>query len=98
MGVTVICFALKLLDNKEISTAVPWALVLHIGGVVALGSILPIVGLDKWIQGLMTPGFESVATPVTAILTIFLLVLLARVVMVSQNAVVVMMVALLPRC
>lgn len=96
MGVTVLCFALKLLDNKEISTAVPWALVLHIGGVVALGSILPIVGLDKWIQGLMTPVFENVATPVTAILTIFLLVLLARVVMVSQNAVVVMMVALLP--
>ncbi len=96
MGVTVLCFALKLLDNKEISTAVPWALVLHIGSVVALGSILLTVGLDKWIQGLMTPVFENVSTPVTAFLTILLLVLLVRVVMVSQNAVVVMMVALLP--
>lgn len=95
MGIAILCFALKLLENKEISTAVPWALVLHIGGVINLGSILPAVGLDKWIQSLMVPIFQNVSTPITAILVIFLLVLLVRVVMVSQNAVVVMMVALL---
>lgn len=95
MGAAVLCFAWGLLEGKEISTAVPWALILHIGGVINLGSILPAVGLDSWIQELVLPLFRHVSTPAAAIAATALLVLLVRTVMVSQNAVVVMLTALL---
>lgn len=95
MAAALLCFAWRLLGEKEISTAVPWALVLHIGGVINLGTILPAVGLDRWIRELVPPLFRNMSTPVEAIVATFVLVLAVRVVMVSQNAVVVMMVALL---
>ena len=95
MAAALLCFAWRLLGEKEISTAVPWALVLHIGGVINLGTILPAVGLDRWIRELVLPLFRNMSTPVEAIVATFVLVLAIRVVMVSQNAVVVMMVALL---
>ena len=95
MAAALLCFAWRLLGEKEVSTAVPWALVLHIGGVINLGTILPAVGLDRWIQELVLPLFRNMSTPVEAIIATFLLVLAVRAVMVSQNAVVVMMVALL---
>lgn len=95
MAAALLCFAWRLLGEKEISTAVPWALVLHIGGVINLGTILPAVGLDRWIRELVLPLFRNMSTPVEAIVATFVLVLAVRVVMVSQNAVVVMMVALL---
>lgn len=95
MAAALLCFAWRLLGEKEISTAVPWALVLHIGGVINLGTILPAVGLDRWIQELVLPLFRNMSTPVEAIIATFVLVLAVRAVMVSQNAVVVMMVALL---
>lgn len=95
MAAALLCFAWRLLGEKEVSTAVPWALVLHIGGVINLGTILPAVGLDRWIQELVLPLFQNMSTPVEAIIATFLLVLAVRAVMVSQNAVVVMMVALL---
>lgn len=95
MAVALLCFAWRLLGEKEVSTAVPWALVLHIGGVINLGTILPAVGLDRWIQELVLPLFRNMSTPVEAIIATFVLVLAVRAVMVSQNAVVVMMVALL---
>ena len=95
MAAALLCFAWRLLGEKEISTAVPWALVLHIGGVINLGTILPAVGLDRWIQELVLPLFRNMSTPVEAIIATFVLVLAVRAVMVSQNAVVVMMGALL---
>lgn len=95
MAAALLCFAWRLLGEKEISTAVPWALVLHIGGVINLGTILPAVGLNRWIRELVLPLFRNMSTPVEAIVATFVLVLAVRVVMVSQNAVVVMMVALL---
>ena len=95
MAAALLCFAWRLLEEKEVSTAVPWALVLHIGGVINLGTILPAVGLDRWIQELVLPLFRNMSTPVEAIIATFVLVLAVRAVMVSQNAVVVMMVALL---
>lgn len=95
MAAALLCFAWRLLGEKEISTAVPWVLVLHIGGVINLGTILPAVGLDQWIQELVLPLFRNMSTPVEAIIATFVLVLAVRAVMVSQNAVVVMMVALL---
>lgn len=95
MAAALLCFAWRLLGEKEVSTAVPWALVLHIGGVINLGTILPAVGLDRWIQELVLPLFRNMSTPVEAIIATFVLVLAVRAVMVSQNAVVVMMVALL---
>ncbi len=95
MAAALLCFAWRLLGEKEVSTAVPWALVLHIGGVIDLGTILPAVGLDRWIQELVLPLFRNMSAPVEAIIATFVLVLAVRAVMVSQNAVVVMMVALL---
>lgn len=96
MAAAILCFAWGLLDARELNTAVPWPLILHIGGVINLGVILPAVGLDTWIQSLITPVFREVSSPVSAILAIFVLVLLVRTIMVSQNAVIVMLVALLP--
>lgn len=95
MLVTFLCFALKILEPKEIATAVPWGLVIFLGGVLNLGNILSRVGIDRWLQGMLTPVFLGMKNKVLMIVAIIALVLLLRLFIVSQAAVVILVMAIL---
>lgn len=95
MAAAFLCFALHILNKDELPSAVPWGLVIFLGGVLNLGTILSRVGLDIWIQGLLSPLFQNIKNPILIITIVSVTVLVLRLVMVSQSATVIVMIAIL---
>lgn len=94
MAAAFLCFALGILDQKDLATAVPWGLIIFLGGVLNLGSILARVGLDVWIQSLLSPLFSGISNPFVLVFIVAITVIVLRLVMVSQAATVILMMAI----
>ncbi|MEF9879289.1 MAG: SLC13 family permease [Clostridia bacterium] len=45
----------NVLNTKDLSTKVPWNVVLFIGGIITLGNVLGAVGLSDWIAATLAP-------------------------------------------
>jgi len=90
-----LCFLFKILDTKELSTAVPWDMVIYLGGVLNLGNVFAMVGLDTWLQNIVSPFFENINNIYLIITLIIAAVLLVRLILVSQNATIVIMLTVL---
>lgn len=95
LGAACLCFATGLLSSKEISTAVPWGLVIFLGGVLNLGNILSKAGIDIWLQSVLAPLFTSMRDPVVFIAAVALMVIVLRLILVSQSATVIILMAVL---
>jgi DASS family divalent anion:Na+ symporter len=89
------CFLFNILDGREISTAVPWEFVIFLGGVLNLGNVLSTVGLDVWMQNLISPVFRNLNNIYVIIMLIIISVLLVRLVVVSQNASIIILLTIL---
>ena len=89
------CFVLGILDRKEIATAPNWNLIIFLGGVLSLGSIFSKVGIDMWLQALLSPVFEKMNNPYLMVVIIAATVVLIRFVLVSQSATIIIMLAIL---
>lgn len=90
-----LCFALGILDIKAISTAIPWGLTIFIGTVLNLGSIFSAVGINEWLESLLTPVFRQMNSPVLIVIVITVIVVVLRFVLVSQAATVILIVTTL---
>lgn len=91
----IMCFATRLLQPKELSTAVPWGLVIFIGSVTNLGTVFSSVGINGWLKDVLTPLFVGIQHPILVILVIVVLMLALRVILVSQTATVILAMAIL---
>lgn len=90
-----LCFASGILDAKELSVAVPWDLVIFLGGVLNLGSIFSMVGINAWLQELLLPFFENFSSPFLIVIAVAIMVVLLRFILVSQSATIIIMMAIL---
>lgn len=95
LGAAFFCFASGILDAKELSTAVPWGLVIFLGGVLNLGNVLSAVGIDLWLQTLLSPLFSGITGPALIVAAIAVLVVALRLILVSQSATVIVVIATL---
>lgn len=95
LAVACLCFGTGILDAKDISTAVPWGLVIFLGGVLNLGTILTKAGIDLWLQSLLIPVFSNLSSPLLVVIVVAVMVILLRLILVSQSATVIIMMAIL---
>lgn len=95
LAVGILCFLWGILDLEEISTAIPWNLILFLGAVLNLGQVLSAAGLDSWLQFLLTPLVSRIASPCQIAAMVFIFVLALRVILVSQAATVILAMAIL---
>lgn len=95
LGVAVLCFASGILDGKDISTAVPWGLVIFLGGVLNLGSVFSKVGLDVWLEHILMPVFSHINSTVLFLVVVAVITMLLRLILVSQSATIIIMLAVL---
>lgn len=92
-----LCFALGILDKKELATAPKWSIVVFLGGVLSLGAIFSRVGINVWLQALITPLFERMNNTFLAAFVIMVMVVLLRLIMASFSAtIIIMMTVLIP--
>ena len=92
---TFFCFFFGILESKEISTIVPWDLVIFLGGLLNLGNIFAMVGLDIWFQNIIGPFFANLNNLYIIILFVVIAVILIRFVIVSQNATIIVLLTIL---
>ena len=90
-----LCFALGILDKKEIATAPKWSIVIFLGGVLALGSVFSGAGIDIWLQALIAPLFERMNNTFLAALIIMVMVVVLRLILASFSATIIIMMAVL---
>lgn len=95
LGVAVLCFVSGILSSKDLSTAVPWGLVIFLGGVLNLGTVFSKVGIDAWLEKILMPIFSFMNSPVVFIIAVAVIVVLLRLVLVSQSATIIIMMAVL---
>lgn len=91
----VLIFAFKILEPREISTAIPWSLVIFLGAVLNLGNIFSKVGLDLWLQNIISPIFNGINSRFVIVVVIFISVLLIRIVLSSQTATIIILMPIL---
>ena len=91
----VLIFIFNILEPKEISTAVPWSLVIFLGAVLNIGNIFSKVGLNLWLQSLLSSFLVNFDNRYALFFVIFVSVILIRFVIVSQAATMVIMIAVL---
>lgn len=96
LGAACLCFATGILDSSELSTAVPWDLVIFNGCVLNLSAIFSRTGLDRWLQGVIAPFFVGLNNPVFAVLLISLAVILLHWLLASQSATLIVLMTILP--
>lgn len=97
LGVAVLCFAGGILNSEDLATAVPWGLVIFLGGVLNIGTVFAETGIDLWLQTVLSAAFSCVDGPLVFIAAVALLVTVLRLVLVSQTATIaIMMVVLTP--
>ena len=80
------CFLLKLLDPRELSAAVPWTLIVFLGGALNIGTMMKEVGINAWLQELLLPVFSWINNPYLLILLIVVTIILLRFVLISLMA------------
>lgn len=90
-----LCFAMGILEPKDIATAPNWNLIIFLGGVLSLGSVFSKTGIDRWLQTLLSPVFERMNNPYLMIVLIAITVVLVRFILVSQSATIIIMLAIL---
>ena len=95
LGAGLLCFALGILDVKEIATAPKWSIVIFLGGVLALGSVFSGAGIDIWLQTWIAPLFEKINNTYLAALVIMVMVVVLRLILASFSATIIIMMAVL---
>lgn len=91
-----LCFATGILDlKKDITTAPGWGTFIFLGGVLSLATVFGSVGVDIWLQSLLSPIFSRLTNPFAAIAVIMALTIAIRLVLVSQTTTIILMVTLL---
>ena len=92
---TFLCFALGILDFKQISTAPNWSMFIFLGGVLSLGTVFSKTGINAWLQSLLSPVFAQLNNPYLVAVIIILTVILVRFILVSQSATLIIMLTIL---
>lgn len=95
IGIACLCFAVGILDNREISSVVPWGLVIFIGGVLNLGTIFSMVGIDVWLQEILIPVFSNMPNAIFMMTVIALTTMLLHLLLASQTATLVILMTVL---
>lgn len=95
LGVAVLCFASGILKSEDLATAVPWGLVIFLGGVLNIGPVFAKTGIDLWLQTVLSAVFSRMGDPLMFIVAVALLVTVLRLVLVSQTATITIMMAVL---
>lgn len=91
------CFLLGVLEPNELSTSVPWPLIVFLGGALNIGILLKQVGINKWLQELLLPIFSIVDNTWLLILVVAVSVMLLRLLLISLMATITLtMTVLLP--
>lgn len=91
------CFLWKLLEPNELSTAVPWPLIVFLGGALNIGILFKQIGINVWLQELLLPVFSRVENTGVLILVVAVSVLVLRLLMISLMATITLtMTVLLP--
>ena len=88
------CFALGILEPKEIYTAPNWNLVVFVGGVLSLGSIFSKVGIDLWVQEVLNPLFGRVSSTILVCVLIAVITILIRFLLAAHSAAIIVMMAI----
>lgn len=89
------CFALGILRPAEVSTAIPWNLILFLGGALNIGTVFKAVGVDVWLQAVMTPFFASLSNRYLLVVVVWAAVMLIRFLLISQTATVTLLTTIL---
>ena len=95
MLATFLCFALGILDYKQIATAPSWGMIIFLGGVLSLGNIFSKFGINTWLQTLLSPLFTNLNNPYLVAVVIIGVVILIRFVLISQSATIIIMMTVL---
>lgn len=78
---------LKVISVADFKNKIPWNAVIFIGCALNLGTVLPKVGIDKWIGSTLTPVIEPVLqNPYVLVVVLALLVYAIRFLLVSLSA------------
>lgn len=96
LGAACLCFATGILDSRELSTAVPWDLVVFNGCVLNLSAIFSQTGLDLWLQELIAPLFTGLNSPILTVPMIVLATILLHWILASQSATLIVLMTILP--
>ena len=95
MIATFLCFALGILDFKQLNTAPNWSMFIFLGGVLSLGTVFSRAGINAWLQSLLAPLFARLNNPYLVAVIIILTVILIRFILVSQSATIIIMLTIL---
>ena len=96
----IVIWALKVMNNMDFRTRVPWETIVMIGGIVNLGAIIPALKIDKWVGNLMGPTISQYIGNVWVFIPLLAIAIyLIRFFMVAQASTVsIFVVLLLPFC
>jgi len=95
LTVACLCFATGILEPAELATAVSWDLFIFMGGVVNLGNIFSITGIQTWLQHILQPVFASLDSPFLMAAVIAVTTLLLHLLLASQTATLAVLLAIL---
>lgn len=97
--IAVVLWILMILNGQfsvsEISSKIPWALIIVTGGVIGMSTLLSFTGIDKWLQATLAVPLSSVVhNPFTLVLTVTIATYVIRYFVVSMVATVTIMFAI----
>jgi DASS family divalent anion:Na+ symporter len=94
LAAVALCFA-GILGERELLKEMQWGLLLFVGAVLGLGNIFSLLGVNEWLIGMLRPVVSAIGSPVLLFLAAAALTMLARCVVVSMSASLVLFMAIL---
>lgn len=90
-----VLIACGVISTKDIHTRINWSMLIFIGGIISMSNILPALGINQWLGGVLTPlvsGFAS--NPYLFVLIVAVIMILLRFVVVSVAAAITLVMAM----
>lgn len=87
----ILCFALGVLDGKEIVISIPWNFILLVGVVLNMGEIFAANGISDWLLAIISPLFSEVSNIYLVVVLVFVSCVFMRLIIASQTAVIILL-------
>ncbi|MDR2088193.1 MAG: anion permease [Clostridiales Family XIII bacterium] len=94
LAAVALCFA-GVLGEQELLREMQWGLLIFVGAVLGMGNVFSLLGVNEWLIGLLRPVVSSIGNPILLFPAVAALTMLARCVVVSMSASLVLFMAIL---
>jgi di/tricarboxylate transporter len=88
-------FGVGILDKYDLRNEIPWESLFFIGAILNLGYCLPELKIDAWMGSIIIPVIQNFSGPCALALLLTIIVIIARFFLVSQNATMILFMAML---